>query len=111
MYLQGGHMPLSERVNLRLSAETFEAYEKVASFFNISVTELVRQAVDASVPTMDALGEMIDRAKAGDADAARNVFGKLMDMHASQIALAQAMNTPASWSPQEGADRPSNTVR
>ena len=105
-------MPLTERVNLRLDADTFAAYEKVATFINISVTELVRQAVMGGVPTMDALGEMIDRAKAGDADAAREVFAKLMDMHASQIALAQAMNTPASWSPQEGgADSNSNTVR
>lgn len=105
-------MPMTERVNLRLDADTFASYEKVATFFNVSVTELVRQAVTSGVPTMDALGEMIDRAKAGDADAAREVFAKLMDMHASQIALAQAMNTPASWSPQEeGADSNSNTVR
>ena len=105
-------MPLTERVNLRLDAETYASYQRVATFCNLSVTELVRQAVDAGVPTMDALGEMIDRAKAGDADAAREVFAKLMDMHASQIALAQAMNTPGSWSPQsEGADSNSDTVR
>lgn len=76
----------TRRVNLRIDKETYLAFEKVAEFFNRSVASLVREACEASVPTMRDLGNMIDQAKAGDAKAAQQVFQTMLDGYTRQIA-------------------------
>jgi hypothetical protein len=83
---------LSKRVNMRVEADTYDAYEKVATFFNRSVADLMREALDGGVPTMDALGAMIDRAKAGDKAAVDDLFNKLLNMHEGTIGLAREVN-------------------
>lgn len=80
---------LNKRVNLRVEEDTFNAYEKVASFFNRSIADLMREALDLSVPSMDALGAMIDRAKAGDKEAVDQLFDKLINMHQGTLDLAR----------------------
>ena len=72
---------LDRRVNMRMETDTYDAYEKVATFFNRSTADLMREALDGGVPTMRALGAMIDRAKAGDKDAVQRLFDSMLAMH------------------------------
>ena len=80
---------LNKRVNLRIEDDTYEAYEKVPSFFNRSVPDLMREALDGAVPTMRALGAMIERAKAGDKDAVQRLFDSMLMMHQGSLDLAR----------------------
>lgn len=80
---------LNKRVNLRIEEDTYDAYEKVASFFNRSVADLMREALDGGVPTMRALGAMIDRAKAGDKDAVQRLFDSMLMMHQGTLDLVR----------------------
>lgn len=80
---------LDQRVNLRIDTETYEAYEKVASFFNYSVAEVMRESLQASVQVMHALGAIIDRAKAGDAESVQKLFDALWQMQRGQLDLAR----------------------
>jgi predicted DNA-binding protein len=82
---------LNNRVNLRLDTETYEAYEKVASFFNRTVPDLMREALQMAVPTMEALGTMIDRAKAGDTEAMQRLFSSMIEMHQGQLNMVSEM--------------------
>jgi hypothetical protein len=79
---------LSKRVNLRIDEETFDAYNKVASFFNRSIADFMREALQGGIPTMQTLGAMIDRAKAGDAEAVQRLFDSLIAMHQGTMANA-----------------------
>lgn len=76
---------LNKRVNLRIEEDTYDAYEKVASFFNRSVADLMREALDGGVPTMHALGAMIEQAKAGDKDAVQRLFNSMLMMHQGSL--------------------------
>lgn len=76
----------TRRVNLRIDEETYLAFEKVADFFNQSVAALVRETCNISVPVMRNLGVMIDRAKAGDANAAHEVFQVMLSGFGHQLA-------------------------
>jgi hypothetical protein len=76
----------TRRVNLRIDEGTYLAFEKVAEFFNRSVASLVRETCDLAVPTMRDLGSMIDQAKAGDKDAAQQVFQTMLDGYTRQLA-------------------------
>ncbi len=80
---------LSKRVNMRVDEETFEAYNKVATFFNRSIADFMREALQGGIPTMQTLGAMIDRAKAGDADAVQRLFDSMLAMHQGTMANAQ----------------------
>ena len=80
---------LNKRLNLRMNQDTYDAYEKVASFFNRTAADLMREAMDASMPTMQALGAMIDRAKAGDKEAVQRLFDSMMAMHQGNLDLAR----------------------
>ena len=80
---------LNKRVNLRMEEDTFDAYEKVASFFNRTAADLMREALDGGVPTMRALGAMIERAKAGDAEAVQRLFDAMLMMHQGSLDLAR----------------------
>jgi predicted DNA-binding protein len=83
---------LSKRVNMRVAADTYDAYDKVATFFNRSVADLMREALDTGAPTMEALGVMIDRAKAGDKQAVDELFDKLVNMQQGTLDLAREVN-------------------
>jgi hypothetical protein len=76
----------TRRVNLRIDEDTYLAFEKVAEFFNRSVASLVRETCEVSVPTLRHLGNMIDQAKAGDKDAAQQVFQTMLDSYTRQLA-------------------------
>jgi hypothetical protein len=80
---------MGSRVNLRLDDDVFEAYNKVAVFFRRSVADLMREALGAGVPTMQALGLMIDQAVAGDVEAMQRVMGAMLDMHQGSLDLAR----------------------
>jgi predicted DNA-binding protein len=80
---------LDQRVNIRIDTETYEAYEKVASFFNRSVAEVMRESLQAGVEVMNALGAIIDRAKAGDGESVQKLFDALWQMQRGQLDLAQ----------------------
>ena len=80
---------LDRRVNLRMDSETYEAYEKVATFFNRSVADFMREALSSALPTMYGLGAMIDQAKAGDAEAVQRAFDALMRMNQGLLDIAQ----------------------
>jgi hypothetical protein len=75
----------TRRVNLRIDEETYLAFEKVADFFKRSVTSMIRETCDLAVPTMRDLGNMIDQAKAGDAEAAHAVFQMMLEGYTQQI--------------------------
>ena len=90
---------LNKRVNLRLEEDTYDVYEKVASFFNRSVADLMREALDGAVPTMRALGAMIDRAKAGDAEAVQRLFDSMMMMHQGTIDMVRETMAAEAASP------------
>jgi predicted transcriptional regulator len=79
---------LDQRVNLRIDSDTYAAYEKVASFFNRTVPDIMREALQESVPTMQTLGTIIDRAKAGDAEAMQKLFTSMIEMHQGQLNMA-----------------------
>jgi hypothetical protein len=78
----------TRRVNLRIDEDTYLAFEKVAEFFSRSVASMVRETCDLAVPTMRDLGNMIDQAKAGNKDAAQQVFQSMLDGYTRQIAEA-----------------------
>jgi hypothetical protein len=84
---------LNRRVNLRIDEDLYDAYEKVASFFNRSVADFMREALQGGVPTMHTLGVMIDRAKAGDKQAVQELFNSLLAMHEGTIINARATNS------------------
>jgi predicted DNA-binding protein len=104
---------LDKRVNLRIDEDTYEAYEKVASFFNRTTADLMREALQGGVSTMQTLGSMIDRAKAGDKEAVQSLFDSLLNMHQGALANARVRMDAdlATAAEQEGADSNSNTVR
>lgn len=80
---------LDKRVNLRIDEETYLAYEKVASFFNRTVPDFMREALKGGLPTMYNLGAMIDRAKAGDKEAVQQLFDSLLSMHEAALSNAR----------------------
>lgn len=80
---------LDRRVNLRMDSETYDAYEKVASFFNRSVADFMREALSGGLPTMHGLGAMIDQAKAGDAEAVQRLFDAMLRMHQGMLDVAK----------------------
>jgi predicted DNA-binding protein len=104
---------LSKRVNLRVDEETYEAYNKVASFFNRSIADFMREALQGGIPTMETLGAMIDRAKAGDGEAVQRLFDSMVTMHEGNISNARERMVAelATGSEAKEADRASNTVR
>jgi hypothetical protein len=75
----------TRRVNLRIDEETYRAFEKVADALNQSVAALVRETCMVSVPTMRNLSNMIDQAKAGDAQAAQQVFQMMLTGYSRQL--------------------------
>jgi hypothetical protein len=87
-------MAYSRRVNLRLEDDVFLAYEKVARFLNLTPTDLVRDAVMQGVSAMETLGEMIDRAKAGDKEAASNLFSAFLDIQQGKVNLGRSLFAP-----------------
>jgi predicted DNA-binding protein len=103
---------LSKRVNLRVDEETFEAYNKVASFFNRSIADFMREALQGGIPTMETLGAMIDRATAGDGEAVQRLFDSMIAMHQGTMTnVRERMAADLALAAEEGADSNSNTVR
>jgi hypothetical protein len=82
---------LDQRVNLRIDTDTYEAYEKVASFFNLTIADMMRQSLQTAVPVMQMLGAIIDQAKAGDKDAIQRLFDKFWQMQRGQLDMAEEM--------------------
>jgi hypothetical protein len=98
---------LDQRVNLRLDTDTYEAYEKVAEFFNRSVADMMRETLQAGVEVMTMLGAIIDQAKAGDAEAVQQLFDAFWKMQRGQLDFAELATAAAGKeivpsSPREG---------
>lgn len=103
---------LNKRVNLRIDEDTYEAFEKVASFFNRSVADFMRESLQTAVPTMQALGAMIDRAKAGDAEAVQRLFNSMLKMHQGSLDMArEVVAAEVATATDTPPDSNSNTVR
>lgn len=105
---------LDKRVNLRVDTETYDAYNKVASFFNRSVADFMREALSGSLKYMHALGAMIDQAKAGDKEAVQRLFDNLVAMSQGELDLARELDLAdraTAADEGEGPDSTSNTVR
>jgi activator of 2-hydroxyglutaryl-CoA dehydratase len=75
----------TRRVNLRIDEETYLAFEKVAVELNQSVAGLIRESCVSAMPTMRNFSKMIDQAKAGDAQAAQQVFQMMLTGYSRQI--------------------------
>lgn len=104
---------LDKRVHIRVDTETYEAYEKVATFFNRTIADLMREALHGTLPTVHTFGAMIDQAKAGDAEAVQRLFDAMLTMHAGNLDLARELAAAEVASPAEGATegvRTSNTA-
>jgi hypothetical protein len=80
---------LDQRVNLRIDTETYEAYEKVATFFNRSVADVMRESLQAGTQVMTLLGAIIDQAKAGDGEAVQKLFDAFWKMQRGQLDLVE----------------------
>lgn len=80
---------LDRRVNLRIDSETYEAYEKVAGFFNRTIADFMREALVGGLGTIHALGAMIDQAKAGDAEAVQRLMDGMLRMHQGYLDVAK----------------------
>ena len=109
-------MQYDKRANLRVSSETWEAYEEVAGLLGISVSALMRQALEQGVPTMQALGEMLRRAKSGDKAGVQALYARFIASGAAQLEMYRELGStigedsaPAEAS--ASADRQSDTVR
>jgi hypothetical protein len=72
-----------------MDEDLYNAYEKVANFFNRSVADFMREALQGGLPTIHTLGAMIDRAKAGDKEAVQELYDSLIDMHEGTIQNAR----------------------
>ncbi len=101
---------LDQRVNLRLDTDTYEAYEKVATFFNRTVPDVMREGLQSATATMQALGAIIDRAKAGDGEAVQELFDAFFKMQRGQLDMAELvakneMATGAEKSKEGGQDK------
>ena len=103
---------LDKRVNLRIDTETYDAYEKVASFFNRSVADFMREALSASLEWMHGLGAMIDQAKAGDAEAVQRLFDAMIAVSQGKLDLVREIDLAEQGSAAKAlADSNSDTVR
>jgi hypothetical protein len=80
---------LDQRVNIRIDTDTYEAYEKVARFFNRSIAEVMREALQSGTPVMTTLGAIIDQAQAGNAEATQRLFDAFWRMQRGQLDLAE----------------------
>jgi predicted DNA-binding protein len=93
------------RVNIRMNQETHDAYTKVATFFNRSTADIMREALESGLPGMQALGAAIDQANAGNAEAAEELFGAFWKQARGQLDLGELTTNAAiaaSKVPQEG---------
>jgi uncharacterized protein (DUF1778 family) len=87
---------LDQRVNIRIDTETYEAYEKVARFFNRSVADVMRETLQAGNQVMATLGAIIDQAYVGNPEAAQKLFDAFWRVQRGQLDLAD-LTTAASF--------------
>jgi hypothetical protein len=80
---------LKARVNMRIDQDTYDAYTKVADFFNRSTADLMREALVESVGVMHALGAIVDQARAGDTEAMQKLFDAFFQQQRGALDLAQ----------------------
>ncbi len=83
-------MPSKEaRVNIRMEQETYDAYAKVAAFFNRSTPDMMRESLQSGLQVMHALGAIIDQANAGNKEAAEQLFDTFWKMTRGQLEMAE----------------------
>lgn len=99
---------LDQRVNIRLDSDTYEAYAKVADFFNRSVPDVMRESLQAGAEIMHMLGVIIDQAKAGDTEAVQKLFDAFWKMQRGQLELAELQTTAITG--EKGSAGASNTA-
>jgi uncharacterized protein (DUF1778 family) len=89
--VQGGDvMPVNDRrVNIRIDSDTYDAYEKVATTFNRTVADFMRESLQSAAPVMHTLGTIIDRAKAGDTEAIEDLYKAFWQMQRGALDLAE----------------------
>jgi hypothetical protein len=77
------------RVNIRMDQDTHDAYTKVATFFNRSTADMMRESLESGLPVMQALGAIIDQANAGNKEAAEQLFDAFWKMTRGQLEMAE----------------------
>jgi hypothetical protein len=77
------------RANIRMDQETYDAYAKVATFFNRSTADMMRESLYSGVQVMQALGAIIDQANAGNKEAAEQLFETFWKMTRGQLEMAE----------------------
>jgi hypothetical protein len=78
------------RINIRMDQETYDAYAKVAIFFNRSTADMMRESLQSGLQVMHALGAIIDQANAGNKEAAEQLFETFWKMTRGQLEMAEA---------------------
>lgn len=87
-------MPVNDRrVNIRIDSDTYEAYEKVASAFNRTTADFMRESLQSAAPIMHTLGSIIDRAKVGDVEAIEEMNRAFWQMQRGALDLAELTTT------------------
>lgn len=83
------------RVNIRMDQETYDAYAKVAAFFNRSTADMMRESLQSGLQVMLALGAIIDQANAGNKEAAEQLFDTFWKMTRGQLEMAELTTNAA----------------
>jgi hypothetical protein len=87
---------LTERVNLRLTAQTFKPFERLAQLATgmgspTTATQLVRMFVDAQVETVEMLVAAAEAGIRGDVEARDKVFDAILASQEADLQLARAV--------------------
>lgn len=84
---------LDARINLRVTQDTYDAYQEAAELLGIEPAALVRQFVDGGVPAMQAIAQTARAAQAGRVGQGAGLLVRLMEAAVAQgqLGLEQSL--------------------
>lgn len=88
-------MRYEKRANLRVSAETWERFQRVADMLDTTVSQLMRQTLDQAGEALEVLAEIGERAKVGDRVGAAALYGKMLESSAAQMEVYRELGRGA----------------
>ncbi len=91
-------MALDRRVNLRVSLETYEAYEVLAEVVGEATGKLMRQALDATAPQMRQLATAFKAVAGGKRIQGFEMYQRVIDSIAAQAEAER--HQAAAWAEQ-----------
>lgn len=71
-------MAFEQRINLRVSQETYDAYENVAGMLGIPTSKLARAVVEGAVPSLQGLAVATRHSQLGNVDLAQASVDNLL---------------------------------